>query len=255
MAAIEIADFPDEGVTLLPATDPHFDSQAQAILAGNAAPLFELKPLIVIVSNRNPRTVVAYTMSWTITMRNGISQTKFTQFMFPDAVAGARDGFSLLQGREIASGEQRLLGMGFEVWPPEFADSYRDMGAGQLGAFAAVTALAIELDAVIFEDGLLLGPDRSLMAEHFIEYVHAKQTIYRGIVVGLESGENADQLLSPLRAKVEARPRQLIDPMAHYRQMAAGEILKFHNRAALEAFRRTLRREPFAIKRLSGTSG
>src|ERR1035438_2847452 len=65
MDAIRISDFASEGVTLTPATAADFDDRAQAILGGNAAPLQELKPYLAIVRNQNPRTVVAYTVSWT----------------------------------------------------------------------------------------------------------------------------------------------------------------------------------------------
>jgi hypothetical protein len=40
--------------------------------------------------------------------------------------------------------------------------------------------------------------------------------------------------------------------MGGYRRQAAAEVLGFHDRVALEIFRRTLRREPFSIRRAKG---
>jgi len=116
--------------------------------------------------------------------------------------------------------------------------------------------LRIALDAVIFEDGTMLGRDESRLAEHFIEFVLAKQSVYRDIVVGLENGDWRDDVFGPLRETVAAARHQSQhqDLMAGYRRQAAAEVLGFHHRIALEVFRRTLRREPFAIKRLSETS-
>ena len=255
MAPIQISDFDSEGVTLTPATHPDFDARAQAILAGNASPVLELKPYLAIVRNRNPRTVVAYTVSWTATLRNQSSEVTRTQFKFPDAVAGTGNGLSVLQGREIMTGDERLVGLGFEVWPPEYVDSYREFGRQAAMRLGDVRHLRIALDAVIFDDGLMLGRDESRLAEHFIEFVHAKQSLYRDVVVGLENAEPTEDVFAPLRQTLAAQHRpQHPDPLSVYRRLAAAEVLGFHNRVLLEVFRRTLRREPFAIRRLSETS-
>jgi hypothetical protein len=255
MATIEISDFDPEGVSLTSAAAPDFDARAQAILAGAASPALELKPYLVIVHNRNPRTVVAYTVSWTATLRNETSEISYTQFKFPDAVAGTTHGLSVLQGREMRTGDKRLVGMGFEMWPPEYVESYCEFGRQAAVRLGDVVQLSVALDAVIFDDGELLGHDESRLAEHFIEFVHAKQSLYRDIVVGLENGDSLADVFAPLRETLASRhapPHQ--DPMAVYRRQAAAEVLSFHDRLVLEVFRRTLRREPFVIRRLSGTS-
>jgi hypothetical protein len=74
-------------------------------------------------------------------------------------------------------------------------------------------------------------------------------------VLGLENGDPLDAVFAPLRELLTPRQRAAQqDRMANYRRQAASEILGFHNRVALEVFRRTLRREPFSIKKLSGMS-
>ena len=247
---ISIEDFAAEGVTLTPATDGDFDARAQAILGGQASPVLEVKPLLAIVANRNPRTVVAYTVAWTVTRRNQSSETTRTQFKFPDAVAGTGNGLALLQGREIRPGEQRLVGMGFEVWPVEYVDSYRDYGSRNAELLGDVISLHIALDAVIFDDGSLLGPDESRLAEHFIAYVRAKQLRYRALVVGLETGNLGDDVFAPLRqALVASQEANSMDPLGVYDRLSAADVLKLHDRIVLEVFRRAMRREPFSIWR------
>jgi len=254
MDPIRISDFESGGVTLTPASAADFDERAQAILDGHASPLFELKPYLAIVKNRNPRTVVAYTVSWTVTLRNGMSETCHTQCKFPDAVAGTNYGLSLLEKREIGTGEERVVGVGFEAWPPEQVNTYRDFGLAEAHRWINVKSLEIALDAAIFDDGTLLGPDDSRLAEDFIEFVHAKQSLYRDIVVGLENGWG--DVFAPLSSMVSAPAGgPHADRSDSYSRLAAEEILRFHDRVALEVFRRTLRREPFAIRRLSGKSG
>ena len=254
MLTIEIADFPSEGVTLTPASAPDFDERAQAILNGEADPVLDLKPLLTIVQNRNPRTVVAYAMSFTRTLRNGMSAVDYAQFKFPDAVAGTSRGLSVLQDREIRTGEERLIGMGFEVWPPDYAASFRDYGIDGVIRLSDVQKLEIGLDAVIFEDGVILGADQSRLAEHFIEYILAKQSMYRDIVVGLENGSYKEDVFGPMRDILAARPSAKESSIVRYRRQAASDVLRFRDRVLLEIFRRTLRREPFAIRRPSEMS-
>ena len=157
MDPIRISHFESEGVTLTPASAADFDERAQTILGGNASPLFELKPYLAIVSNRNPRTVVAYTVAWTAIQRNDSSETNYGQFKFPDAVAGTNNGLSLLAGREIRTGEERLVGMGFEAWPPEHVNAYRDYGLAGAQRLINVKRVEVALDAAIFDDGAMLG--------------------------------------------------------------------------------------------------
>jgi hypothetical protein len=225
------------------------------MLGDAAATILEAKPYLTLVRNENRRTVVAYTVAWTASLRNGMSDVDYTQFKFPDAVAGTTNGLSLLQGRELHRGDERLVGIGFDVSYPNHAASYRDFALQTAARLGNVQHLRIALDGVIFEDGVLLGPDESRLAEHFIEFVHAKQALYRDIVLGLENGGVRDDVLAPLREILDARqPSHSQDRMSVYRKQAAAEVLGFHDRVMREVFLRTLRREPFVIRRPSGTS-
>jgi len=250
MFSVSIEDFEIQGVTLTAPTDGDFDARAQSILGGYAEPVLEVKPLLAIVSNWNPRTIVAYSVAWTIARRNDSTEVTYTQFKFPDAVAGTGGPLAILQGREIGPGGQRLVGMGFEVWPVEYVDSYRNFGMAAKEQLGEVKSLHIALDAVIFDDGTMLGPDESHLAEQFIAYVQAKQLRYRDVVVGLETGRVGDDVFAPLR-EVVARPHRPnpMDPLSVYDWQSAAEVLGWHDRVVLEVFRRALRREPFRIRR------
>ena len=129
-------DWADHGILLMPSSAFDFDGEAHAILDGQADTILGLKPFLVIVTNRSPRTVIAYTVTWTITRRNESTEVYHTQFKFPDAVAGTGAGLNLLRGREIRPGEQRLLGMGFEAWPVEHLDACRLFGESEKERFA-----------------------------------------------------------------------------------------------------------------------
>jgi hypothetical protein len=253
MVPIQTEGFDSAGVTLTPPTGADFPARAQAILSGYATPVLNLQPYLAIVANHDPRTVVAYTVAWTVTRRNDSTEVEYTRFQFPDAVAGVGNGWNVLQGREIKTGEERLVGMGFEVWPAEYIDSYRDFGEQAAARLGEVKHLRIALDAVIFDDGALLGPDESCLAEHFIAFVRAKQAWYREAVVGLELGGMKEDVFAPMRAAVtEPFQPNPMDPLAIYTRQSAAEVLACHNRVVLEVFRRALRHQPFSIKRNPG---
>lgn len=236
-------------VALTLADDPAFDARAGALLPEGMDAVQALKPYLIIVTNRDLRTVVAYSLSWSVTSRNGTTETRHTQFKYPDAVAGTGEGLGILQGREIHPGQERLAGTDFELWPIEYVDEYLHWGSQIIRKLGDVQTLRVGLDAVIFDDGTLLGPDRSHLAEHFIEFVKAKQTLYRDVLVGLETGEHYHEIFESVRAIAADTSVDSNDSTAVYENVAAIEILNLQRKITLEVFRRALRREAFSIRR------
>jgi hypothetical protein len=107
-----------------------------------------------------------------------------------------------------------------------------------------LTALQIELDAIIFDDGLLLGPDHSGLAEQFAEYVAARQDVYRGMVERIDGSSGvSDDIFAPLR---EAVARRSENPIA---SEAAAEALGLQHNIMRDVFQQVLRPDPFIIRR------
>ena len=69
---------------------------------------------------------------------------------------------------------------------------------------ASAVDLHIELNAVIFADGLLVGPDdQSTLTDLFSTYVQAKQDWYRGILAALEAGQSVAESFAPVERFLE----------------------------------------------------
>jgi hypothetical protein len=66
---------------------------------------------------------------------------------------------------------------------------------------AGVTAVKARLDAVIFDDGTLVGPDRNNLPGKFFPYVEDHQSLYRSILNSLQAGEPAGKLYDSLEQK------------------------------------------------------
>lgn len=64
---------------------------------------------------------------------------------------------------------------------------------------ANAVELHVELNAVIFADGLLLGADdHSTLSDLFSTYVQAKQDWYRGIMQALDAGKSVAEAFAPV---------------------------------------------------------
>jgi len=253
---IQLKGFESDGITLTSCADPAFDGMAKSWFAGNLADLLELKPLLVCLSNQSGRTLVAYTLLWDIS-RDGQTEHTFAQAKYPDAVAAAVPERS----NEIRAGERIIAAMGIELDSGQW--NGRPTGEFYLRQFAErsreydnATSLDISLDAVVFEDGELIGPDRSKLQDHFAAYVSAKQDLYRSLVNGLDSGRSMAEVFRPVEEEVRTDPRSRLhsgDLLAAYRRLAmedAGRWRRKHGDGALSnALRAAIRKEPFAIRR------
>ncbi len=123
------------------------------------------------------------------------------------------------------------------------------------------TAVAIDLDAAIFDDGTLVGANQDgWLSELFGTYVAAKQQWYRTILAGLDAGQSLEDAYAPLRAFSAESIRQMhargpMDPRERRRSMwrtqAAGEASSWLRRFPASEVPRLLcglRLEPFAIE-------
>ena len=102
-------------------------------------------------------------------------------------------------------GERRLVTMEFQIGPWIFDPSWRDWivsGAAALHEEAkSVSRVDVALDAVVFEDGRIVGPDKSDLARHFTLFVRAKQNLYQDVMTALARGESLDNAIEPARQR------------------------------------------------------
>ena len=121
--------------------------------------------------------------------------------------------------------------------------------------------LRIELDAVIFADGRLIGNDQDgWLSDLFSEYVAQKQAWYREILSRLEAGAAVEDAYAPIRAFQEqrhvrmrsGRPLDRVDVQL-WKTQAAGDAQrwrrKFTDAELPHLLRSSIRFEPFVIRR------
>jgi tetratricopeptide (TPR) repeat protein len=248
-----------EGLELMLPTDLEFDAAARSLFKGNCDELLKLKPFLTIVSNRCDRTLVAYALEWKLEWNVARDEKSITfgQRMYPDAVAPTAPR----RGNEIRPGEQKITAMAIEIngglWGEQATeDFYLCQFNNWLREYKDALGLTISMDAAIFEDGEILGPNKSELHLDFLAYVDAKQGYYRTIVEGLDSGMSLDDAFAPIEAvaktNVENPKFGSENVRIRWTRIAAGEVRSWRDRygdeVAPEIYRSALRKEPFEIR-------
>ena len=179
---IHVSNLEADAIAITSAADPGFDSEIRALFQGDSEELLKLKPFLVIISNGSTRTMVAYTLTWVLKQPGG-SRITHVQSKYPDAVA---DAFPV-RGNEIRPGEQKIDPMSIELdcgrWTGEATGPfYLKQFANWFNEYADATELHICFDAVIFDDGDLLGPNEARLEQDFLTYLNSKEDCYRSIL-------------------------------------------------------------------------
>jgi len=246
---------PLPGVEIIVPGDPRFDQEARQIVGAKLDLVKTLSPFLMLIKNNSQHTIVAYSPEWDL--KRGAEEMPFVALRtFPMAISGSE--CDVPHDRPIRPGEERLEGMNSEVGiHPDDASTDAKYQAEDLAGVAAVKA---HLDAVIFDDGTLVGPDRNNLSGKFVPYVEDHQSLYRSILASLRAGEPSEKLYDSLEAKrrqefVESTkrnslPRRGPDLMME-KLLAAQDVLgawRDHgNSDSLAYFSRCLRTPPFAV--------
>jgi hypothetical protein len=253
-----------DGVSLLSPTSATFDDLARPLLGERIADIgLKLKPMLVIVSNETSQTIVSLSVAWRITHQSGRRTSFWSHTSFADIVCG--DVLVSQSPRGLEAGQQRIEANGVVIHQWGYGDPYFDQFLGQFvdqrnALLGNALELQIALDAVIFVDGTLVGPDEeTALSDRFSNYVRAKQEWYRGLVEALDRGASVAQAFEPVerfladaRAKRRAIPRTFDVPDV-WTQQAAADATRWRRKFADEEIpallRQTLRLDPFIVRR------
>ncbi|HWI19875.1 MAG TPA: hypothetical protein VNT81_19110 [Vicinamibacterales bacterium] len=255
---VSLRDLPSVGILLASSLTTGFDERVGALVPAWRRQAIALTPFVAILSNLSTRTVVAYCIAFESADEGGRSRQNLVHFNYPNAVAGtAPDQTGLPRGREVRPGEERVVGLRFEInpsvdnaWLDEFARQQGDLAKG-------LHSLTVEVDAAIFEDGLLVGRDTSGLQQAFEMYLQATQGLYQSVVRELNAGQTIDAIFASIRASMrQNREKSFNNPddrEAVYSVQAAGDALQARARIGddkvKEVFERAIRPVPFTVRR------
>ena len=257
--------FEADGVRLITSADAEFDALIETLAAsGWAQTLREAAPSIVIVANETNQKIVA--LSTRFTVAGGPHQgTNSVFYVAPDAIAASELDYGRASSKGILPGRQEMIGFDFAVpdrsyysgFTREESDFYdpqvRNWIQTRARELASAHTVHVTFDAVIFDDGGLLGDPASQLAAHFNALVQARQDTYRSVLGGLEAGDGVDDVMTRLWPADEpdhsARLTTEWHAMNEARNTVATLLEKYGGDALAGVLRRALLPQPFAIHR------
>jgi hypothetical protein len=263
--SIRIKGLDASGVELVSPARPEFDELARPLLGERIADIgLRLKPMLVIVSNDSVQTVVSLSLVWRVTHRDGRTSRHWGHTSFPEVICG--DVLVSPQPAGLESGQRRIEANGLVIHRWGYLDEYYDQFLGQFvdqkdALLADAVELHIELNAVIFADGTLVGPDdQSALTDLFSTYVQAKQGWYRGIIEALDAGRSVAESFAPVeRFLADSTNRRHAGPFTDekpgdlWTHQAAAEAGSWHRRYPDEdippLLKQAIRLDPFIIRR------
>jgi hypothetical protein len=210
---VTLSDLNGDGVRLTSPLNPDFDRIARPLIGRRADQLFGLKPLLVLIANDTRKTVAAASVVFRVAKPTG-GIVAWTNVGFPDVIVGdigsekrlgVRPHESIVVAQEVAV--EDFDGPEPEEWYRGVITEFVRQRGEQLKDARSVT---IELDAVIFDDGTLIGPDEDgKLAALFSRKVSAYQQWLKTVVDGLTAGQSVEAAFSPiLKFQDEVRARQ-----------------------------------------------
>lgn len=262
--SIRVRAFDEQGIRLIPPTRPDFDQLARPLIGRVADIGLQLKPMLAIVSNESEHTVVSYSKTWTARYPDGRSSVIRSHTSFPEAVCGdvlvASDPDALVPGaRRIETAS--LVIQGYAQSEPYY-DQFLDQFIVEKDRMLAhAEELRIELDAVIFADGRLIGADQDgWLGNLFADCIAQKQSWYRQILALLDAGASVDDAYAPVRAFQDQRRARMRDPQPSAREdlqlwktQAAADAQRWRRRFTDDELpsllRSSIRLDPFVIWR------
>jgi hypothetical protein len=259
---IRVKAFDEHGIRIIPPTDTHFDELARPLIGRVADIGLRLKPMLMIVSNESPHTIVSYSKTWTALYAGGRTSVIRGHTSFPETVCG--DILIAPDPEALPPRAKRIETASLVIQSYAQSEPYYDQFLDQFivekdQMLKNAEELWIELDAVIFADGSLIGNDQyGWLSDLFSEYVAQKQAWYREILSRLEAGAAVEDAYAPIREFQEQRNVRRGRPLGRaelqlWKTQAAGDAQrwrrKFTDAELPHLLRSSIRLEPFVIRR------
>ena len=260
--------FESDGVRLISPSDAEFDALVETLAApGWAQTIREAAPSVVIVANETAQKIVA--LSTRFSVAGGLHQgNNSVFFVAPDAIATSEVKYGRASSKGILPGQHEMIGFGFAVpdrtyyseFTPEESDFYDPQVRNWIQTTARELASAhtvhVTFDAVIFDDGRMIGDPTSKLVAHFDALVQASQNAYRSVLHSLDAGEHAEDVVKRLWSPDEPAVPDLLSTEWHAANEARNTVktlLESYGRDTLaDALRRAILPQPFVIH--SGTN-
>lgn len=208
----------DRGVTTVSGTESGFASALDAQFPGlSADPVFQkLMPLAILITLQSGPGIRAYTVSWSVTTSAGPYQTALFYYVSPGPSAKGKSPNTLrsAQVNILRSGVSRLVTPFFN-WtsnyylanrPPNWDTILKpsEPGTFLVSELINATSVTTSLDAVVFSDWKLLGPDKYLLGDRLRARRNAEHDEAVGVCKLLKAGAPDSAIVEALQSHASA---------------------------------------------------
>jgi hypothetical protein len=188
VTGMKLKDFAERGVRLIGSGDPEFSQLVGAALRGvdASAPhgdptrVGALEPLTVVLMNETSNAIIGYSIVWIGTDATGQEQREPRIHMQPYALKhGNTLGYDAKQRGGVLPPNciKVLTPLGAFDEQSSISMSSSDQEMAEFAAGFQGSEPEVQLDAVIFDDGTVIGPDANHLMETFGAYLAAKNDV------------------------------------------------------------------------------
>jgi hypothetical protein len=236
---------------------PGSSSEASALLAktpnaesGDLWP--RMQPFSVLLVNCTEKTIIGYAAQWDFTMPDGTKRSHSYHYGQPDALLDDGktkiDAARRLHSKMIGPFSSQLvyplaqIALPLQLTRPLSASAESELeDFEQLARLS--TQVAFTLDAVLFEDGTVLGTDKTQFTAAYEASFAGEQQIVKYIVASAKSGVSPEDVATEVEAQKAQASKRIADGQASNSQRVfsvalvafANEFLSVQGKAGYDA--------------------
>jgi len=211
---------PENGLSLV-AYDPSTASVFSRVF--DDADFVKLEPFSLVLRNSSGKSIVGLTVRWSVTDKSA----------HKEVLDYSTDSFFMIHRPVLSDGSELLVMPGALV--PETSGSAGFVGPGKdtiqmmASKFGNSSQATVYVDAVIFDDGMIVGPDESETLAQILARKEAAEEVVAAVRASLAAGEDSTALLEKLASH---EPESSKDYLGRWRSQIARKLLHAPNLAA-----------------------
>lgn len=213
---VTVHDLKDKGVQLIGVASPDFRSLLSTAVGYKPVPELEpALPFSTVLRNNTDRRIIAYTVRWACTARSGAVQ-------YNDRTTW--NLFSMRGGDAIDPHTNRFVSLvfNFQIRSISTDSVAQNLLSNEVETLRECREVAILLDAVVFSDGLLIGPDATQTEARVRAWFDSEKDLLTDLAS--KQGTAEAEVTDWLREAANAKSRAPIGPpfARYYLQYRAG---------------------------------
>ena len=204
----------DRELSAISGNDPGFSAAVESLYPGlTSDPMFKkMAPLALLVTHKSGKGLRALSVSWKVSSSSGTYETALFSFLSPGSGVRGYSTSTLASARKIIlkKGASRLI-TPFFSWTPGYyqrnpkPDWKQLMAASEPGGFlmselSAGQSISTSLDAALFRDWKIMGPDTHNLARRVRSRRHAEHD-EAGFMLKLIHSKASDEKIANILQK------------------------------------------------------